>query len=67
VRVCRYTPVAAPQARAARHVPDASRPDRSPDPVSGPDVGPNLVQVGHVADAQIAGLQDYITRVCRVQ
>jgi len=30
----------------------------------GPDIGRPLVTIGHTADAQIAGLQDYITRVC---
>jgi hypothetical protein len=37
------------------------------DSVSGPDIGRPLVLVGHVADAQVAGLQDYINHVCRVK
>jgi hypothetical protein len=37
------------------------------DSVSGPDIGRPLVLVGHVCDAQVTGLQDYINHVCRVK
>lgn len=33
--------------------------------VQGENIGPGLQRTGQQADAQIAGLQDYITRVCR--
>jgi len=39
------------------------RPD-NPAPVSDRTVGPELQAIGRDADAQIAGLQDYIRRVC---
>jgi hypothetical protein len=66
VRLCYSAP--APPPRPARPAPDAPVASGKPDPVplqAGPDVGPALVRVGHDADAQIAGLQDYITKVCR--
>jgi hypothetical protein len=67
VRVCHYSPLAVPSARPAGLSPDAPRDDGAASAVPGPNVGPDLVQVGHVADAQIAGLQDYIVRVCRAR
>jgi len=48
---------------------DAATPVRTesaPDSVQR-DVGPELLTVGRDADAQIAGLQDYISRVCPVR
>ena len=55
--------------RPARRSPDAPAIVRSPDP-SVPTKPREwdtrtVVQIGHDADAQIAGLQDYIERVCR--
>jgi hypothetical protein len=59
-----------PRAPAARPGADAAAAVPAPsvvDSVSGPDIGRPLVLVGHVCDAQVAGLQDYITHVCRVK
>jgi hypothetical protein len=66
VRVCYYTPVSS--AKPPGSGTDAAAPVRAanpPDPVPGPDIGRPLVQIGHNADAQIAGLQDYIEHVCQ--
>lgn len=68
VRLC-YSPAAAPVpgSRAPGLAPHAAASSRSADPVPdtpGPNIGPTLVRTGHVADAQVIGLQDYITRVC---
>jgi hypothetical protein len=71
VRVCHYTPVASvPSADPAGSGTDAAAPVRAanpPDPLPGPDIGRPLVQIGHNADAQIAGLQDYIEHVCQAR
>lgn len=71
VRVCLYTPVSPVSgAYAARPRTDAPVPSRSADPVplqAGPDIGPPLVRVGHVTDAQVAGLQHYIEHVCQAK
>jgi hypothetical protein len=59
-----------PRAAAAGSVADAATAVPAPGPVdsvSGPDIGRPLVLVGHTADAQVAGLQDYIAHVCRVK
>lgn len=70
-RVCYYsTAPAVPSTHPAGPRIDAALPQRGPDPVSavpGPDIGSPLVRVGHVNDAKVAGLQDYITHVCQVQ
>jgi hypothetical protein len=50
-------------AHASAPVPAAA----APDPVPGPDIGRPIVQVGHDANAQVAGLQDYIERVCQAK
>jgi hypothetical protein len=71
VSLCHYTPAAAVLGAAAAgsgphvapHVPAPGPPAALP----GPDIGRPLVQVGHDADAQVAGLQDYIEHVCRVK
>jgi hypothetical protein len=71
VRVCLYTPAASVSgAYPAGPRIDAPVDSRSPDPVpvaAGPDIGPPLVQVGHVIDAQVAGLQHYIEHVCQAK
>lgn len=66
VSLCKYTPAGAvPQAATARPIPNAAAPSGKPDPLSPPsDVGPPLVKVGVDSDAQVLGLQDYISRVC---
>jgi len=66
-----YGPPAAcvPRTPASRPLPDAAPAVPAPGPANslpGPDIGRPLVSVGHEADAQVAGLQDYITYVCRV-
>lgn len=46
---------------------DARAPVRTtdrPDPVPGPDIGPSLQAVGKDATAQVAGLIDYVNKVC---
>ncbi len=58
-------PRAATAGSGAHAAPDLPAPSIV-DSVSGPDIGRPLVSVGHIADAQVAGLQDYITHVCRV-
>jgi hypothetical protein len=69
VRLCSApspVPQAPPAARGTHG--NASVPIPSPEAVvSGPDVGLPLVRIGHDADNQIAGLQDYIKRVCLSQ
>lgn len=71
VRVCLYTPLATvSSAHTAGPRIDAPVPNRSPAPVpveAGPDIGPSLVRVGHVTDAQVAGLQHYIEHVCQAK
>jgi hypothetical protein len=71
VSLCYYTPAAAllgaPATGSGPHA-AAQLPAPGPQPaLPGPDVGRPLVQVGHDADAQVAGLQDYIEHVCRVK
>jgi hypothetical protein len=69
VRLCHYTPVASvPGANAPGSGAHASAPVPAPAPAAalpGPDIGRPVLQVGHDADAQIAGLQDYIEHVCQ--
>lgn len=68
VRLCKYTIVSSPNPAGSGA--DAKLPVRAPDPqpsVPGPDIGRPLVQIGHNADAQVAGLQDYIARVCQAK
>lgn len=70
VRVCHYTATIVPSANPAGSRVDASPSVRAPDPsnaVPSIDIGRPLVQISHNADAQIAGLQDYIEHVCQVQ
>jgi hypothetical protein len=65
--VCYYAPL---QGHASGSGADAKPPVRAPDPpnpVPGPDIGRPLVQISHNADAQIAGLQDYISKVCQAK
>ncbi len=68
-RVCYYrTAPAVPSAHPAGSGADAPVEQRSPDPlpaVPGPDIGPPLVRSGHLTDAKVAGLQDYIEHVCQ--
>ena len=66
VSVCHYTPSAVPGAPASRPSPHEGTPSGSADSPH-PDVGPPLVKVGIDSDAQVRGLQDYITRVCLVR
>jgi hypothetical protein len=72
VRVCHYTPVALPGASAPTPRIDGAVDERVPhsvparDPDPGPNFGPPLVRAGHVCDAQVAALQDYVRRVCLV-
>lgn len=67
VRVCYYK--AAPNvpsrgpARPGPDAPPALRQGPTQDP--GPDIAPAIVHTGNVANAQVAGLQDYINRVCQ--
>lgn len=64
-RTAASRPVRRPEA-TARQVDEGAglpRPD-NPAPMSDRAVGPELQAVGRDADAQIAGLQDYIRRVC---
>lgn len=66
VRLCtnsRALPAPRPAATEA-HGEAPGRASDQPDLIQGPDIGRPLVAIGHDADAQIAGLQDYITRVC---
>lgn len=66
VRLCtnaRAVPASRPAALAAHAEAPGREPDQ-PDLIQGPDIGRPLVTAGRDADAQIAGLQDYITRVC---
>jgi hypothetical protein len=71
VRLCHFTPVATvSSANAAGSGTDASAPVRAApaeDSVPGPDIGGPIVQVGHNADAQVAGLQHYIEHVCQAR
>ena len=72
VRVCHYTPAPAPvpSTHPAGPRTDAPAPSREPDPVPdvpGPNIGPPLVRSAHLADAQVKGLQDYITHVCQAR
>ena len=56
-----------PSPPAARPSADASPTDGGSDhggPVPTQSFGPELQAIGHDADAQIAGLQDYISKVC---
>lgn len=69
VRVCRAppAPAAVPNAAASgfRAHEATPLPAAAPrDPLPGPDIGRPVVQAGRDADAQIAGLQDYIAKVC---
>ena len=69
VSVCHYTPAAVPRATVAGSLPHGAPNLPAPSPpaaVPGPDIGRPLVSIGHTADAQVAGLQDYIEHVCRV-
>lgn len=67
--VCYYAPLArVPSALPAGSGVNAGSAVRAPDtpnPVPGPDIGRPLVQIGHNADAQLAGLRDYIEHVCQ--
>lgn len=71
VRVCYYAPLpTVPSTHAAGSGVNAGPPVRAanpPDPVPGPDIGRPLVQIGHNADAQLAGLRDYIEHVCQAR
>jgi hypothetical protein len=53
------TPAAAPGADAPAPVSDPAQSDPR-----GRDIGTPIEKVGQAADAQIAGLEDYITNVC---
>lgn len=70
VRVCRYTPAdRVPAAATAGSLADGSpsvRGTPAPDPhlSAGPDIGEPVVREGHIANAQVIGLQDYIARIC---
>ena len=71
VRMC-ITPTAArlPSPHPAGPRTDAPTPSRSADPPVPTIVEWNtepLVRAGHDSDAQVAGLQDYITHVCQAQ
>jgi hypothetical protein len=71
VSMCYYAPLT-PMLRSAPAGSgvNASAPVRAADPeppVPGPDIGRPLVQTGHDANAQVAGLQDYITKVCQAK
>lgn len=65
--LCNATPAVVPAAAAPGRQPDAAPAsaaiDREP-VVSSATLGPGLQRTGQQADAQIAGLQDYINRVC---
>lgn len=68
ISVCYYKAAAVPQAIPARSNPHAADPLRSPDPlpaVPGPDIGPELVRLGRIADALSTQRRDYIIRVCQ--
>jgi len=72
VSVCYYRTPAAPLPRPAAAGPGAhAAPDvpgaapAAPEPVPGPDIGPGLLELATQANAQVAGLQDYIAKVCR--
>lgn len=66
VRLCHYTRApsvdASPSAGPGAPAPV---PLRAADP--GPDIGPGLRAIGRQADAQVAGLIDYIYHVCPVK
>lgn len=66
VSLCHYTPSTVPSTPAPRSLPHEVAPSGRADS-SHPDVGPPLVKAGIDSDAQVRGLQDYITRVCLVR
>lgn len=69
VSMCYYAP-ALPSANPAGSGAHASAPIPEPatqPAVPGPDIGRPIVQIGHDADAQVAGLQDYISHVCQAK
>lgn len=71
VRLC-YSPAApavpsTQPAGSGAHASPAVPAAAPADPVSGPDIGRPVLQVGVDANAQVAGLQDYIERVCQAK
>jgi hypothetical protein len=79
LHAAQIAPIAAPVVRLCYYkasplpnpTPTTSGPDVSPtvreEPVAGPDIGRPILTQGRNADAQIAGLQSYITKVCLVR
>lgn len=71
VRLC-YTPAFAPvpsphPARSGTAQSPALPAAAAPAPLPGPDIGRPVVQLGIQADAQVAGLIDYVQRVCQAR
>jgi hypothetical protein len=66
VRVCYYKASPVPNSTPTAGGPDVSTPVRE-EPVAGPDIGRPVLTQGRNADAQIAGLQAYIAKVCLVR
>ena len=65
VRLCKYTATGpVPKAAAAAGAAHAAAGNGGADPLPGPDIGSYLVLGAHRCDAQVKGLQDYITRIC---
>jgi hypothetical protein len=69
VRVCYYKPAPTPVPRGnppatLAHGATAIRAEPRADLEPGPNISPAIAGEGHKADAQVAGLQDYINRVC---
>jgi hypothetical protein len=71
VRLCVSAPPAAmPGAHPAGPRADAPSAPRAADPVPpvpGPDIGPELLRAAHLADAEIAALQSYVSQVCQAK
>lgn len=71
VRMCEYAPAArlpSPNPTGpGTHAPAATHGADPVPPVPGPDIGPGLLRSSTVAEAQVAGLQDYINRVCQAK
>jgi hypothetical protein len=68
VRLCVASAAAVSQTTAPAgrpHATAAGGAEHQPDFVQGPDIGRPLVTAGRDADALIAGLQDYVAKVCR--
>jgi len=69
VRVCYYAPLtrvpSTHTAGSGSDAPAAVRQGPAQDPDPGANITPSIVHVGNIANAQVAGLQDYINRVCQ--